>query len=74
MARRKNERQKRGERRGAEGEKRKGGIWEKMSEFKGHLRGSMETYYSRRILKIYTYMEESKWSHQIKAEIVPQLP
>jgi hypothetical protein len=33
------------------GEKRKGGIWEKMSEFKGHLRGSMETYYSRSFLK-----------------------
>lgn len=41
------------------------GTWGKTEKSKGHLRGHMETYYSRRILKIYTYMEESKWSHQI---------
>jgi hypothetical protein len=40
-------------------------IWGEKAKTKSHLRGHMETYYSRRILKIYTYMEESKWSHQI---------
>lgn len=45
-------------------------IWGGTTNAMGHLRGNMETYYCRNILK-YTYvLKKSKWNHKITGESI----
>lgn len=47
------------------------GLWGRKAITKGHMKGHMETYYSRSFLKIYAHKKKSNWNDQIRGEKEP---